>query len=207
MTVYNKIVITQDFCYILILPAFGIVSHVISFFSQKPVFGVMGMICAMGAISILGFIVWAHHMFTVGLDLDTIAYFTSATMIIAVPTGMKIFSWMATVYGGSVWFTTPMWFALGFICLFTIGGVTGVVLANAGVDMLVHDTYYVVAHFHYVLSMGATSGIFAGIYFWFSLMTGLSYIESRGQVHFWTFFIGVNLTFFPMHMMGQPFYN
>nr|NP_046144.1 cytochrome c oxidase subunit I [Chlamydomonas moewusii]AAC39342.1 cytochrome c oxidase subunit I [Chlamydomonas moewusii]QRM91392.1 cytochrome c oxidase subunit I [Chlamydomonas moewusii] len=187
--------------YILILPAFGIVSHVISFFSQKPIFGNMGMICAMGAISILGFIVWAHHMFTVGLDLDTIAYFTSATMIIAVPTGMKIFSWLATIYGGSLWLTTPMWFAVGFICLFTLGGVTGVVLANAGVDMLVHDTYYVVGHFHYVLSMGASFGIFAGIYFC-QFKTGLTYIESRGQVQFWTLFIGVNLTFFPMHMMG-----
>lgn len=188
--------------YILVLPAFGIVSHVISFFSQKPVFGTIGMICAMGAISILGFIVWAHHMYTVGLDLDTVAYFTSATMVISVPTGMKIFSWLATIYGGSVWFTTPMWFAVGFIALFTAGGVTGIVLANAGVDMLVHDTYYVVGHFHYVLSMGATFGIFSGIYFWFGLMTGLSYIEGRGQVHFWTLFIGVNLTFFPMHMMG-----
>lgn len=188
--------------YILVLPAFGIISHVISFFSQKPVFGVIGMICAMGAISILGFIVWAHHMFTVGLDLDTVAYFTSATMIIAVPTGMKIFSWLATIYGGSVWFTTPMWFAMGFLTLFTLGGVTGVVLANGGVDLMLHDTYYVVGHFHYVLSMGATFGIFAGLYFWFGLMTGLSYIESRGQVHFWTLFIGVNLTFFPMHMLG-----
>jgi heme/copper-type cytochrome/quinol oxidase subunit 1 len=188
--------------YILVLPAFGIVSHVVSFFSQKPVFGVLGMICAMGAISILGFIVWAHHMFTVGLDLDTIAYFTSATMVIAVPTGMKIFSWLATIYAGRTWFTTPMWFALGFLALFTVGGVTGVVLANAGVDMLVHDTYYVVAHFHYVLSMGAVFGIFAGLYFWLGLMTGLSYDEGRGQVHFWTLFIGVNLTFFPMHMLG-----
>ena len=188
--------------YILILPAFGIISHVVSFFCQKPVFGVLGMICAMGAISILGFIVWAHHMFTVGLDLDTIAYFTSATMIIAVPTGMKIFSWLSTIYAGRTWFTTPMWFAIGFLCLFTLGGVTGVVLANAGVDMLVHDTYYVVAHFHYVLSMGAVFGIFSGLYFWLGLMTGLNYHEGRGQIHFWTFFIGVNLTFFPMHMLG-----
>ena len=188
--------------YILILPAFGIVSHVVSFFSQKPVFGLVGMICAMGAISVLGFLVWAHHMFTVGLDLDTIAYFTSATMIIAVPTGMKIFSWLATVYAGRTWFTTPMWFAIGFVCLFTLGGVTGVVLANAGVDMMLHDTYYVVAHFHYVLSMGAVFGIFSALYFWLSVMTGLTYIEQRGQVHFWILFVGVNLTFLPMHMLG-----
>jgi heme/copper-type cytochrome/quinol oxidase subunit 1 len=188
--------------YILILPAFGIVSHIISFFSQKPVFGVTGMICAMGAISLLGFIVWAHHMYTVGLDLDTVAYFTSATMIIAVPTGMKIFSWMATVYAGRTWFAVPMWWAMGFICLFTLGGVTGVVLANAGVDMLVHDTYYVVAHFHYVLSLGAVFGIFGATYFWGNLITGLSYHEGRGMVHFWLMFIGVNLTFMPLHFLG-----
>jgi heme/copper-type cytochrome/quinol oxidase subunit 1 len=188
--------------YILILPAFGIVSQVVAFFSAKPVFGAQGMVYAMGAISVLGFIVWAHHMYTVGLDLDTVSYFTSATMVIAVPTGMKIFSWLATLYGGRLWLTTPMWFALGFITLFTLGGVTGVVLANAGVDMLLHDTYYVVAHFHYVLSMGATFGLFAGLYFWLTLMTGLTYNEGKGQIHFWGLFTGVNLTFMPMHMMG-----
>jgi cytochrome c oxidase subunit 1 len=189
--------------YILILPAFGVISHVVSFFAQKPVFGVLGMVCAMAAISILGFIVWAHHMFTVGLDLDTIAYFTSATMIIAVPTGMKIFSWLATIYAGRTWFTTPMLFAVGFLTFFTIGGVTGIVLANAGVDLLVHDSYYVVAHFHYVLSIGAVFGIFAGLYYWFGLMTGISYNEGRGQLHFWTLFCGVNATFAPQHMLGQ----
>lgn len=188
--------------YILILPAFGIVSHVISTFSCKPIFGLTGMICAILAISILGFIVWAHHMFTVGLDLDTNAYFTSATMVIAVPTGMKIFSWLSTMYGGSIRYNTPMLFALGFIGLFTIGGITGIVLANAGIDMMIHDTYYVVGHFHYVLSIGAAFGVFAGLYYWFNLITGLRYNEAYGQLHFWSLLIGVNMTFFPMHMMG-----
>ncbi|APX89283.1 cytochrome c oxidase subunit I [Brevirhabdus pacifica] len=189
--------------YIVIVPAFGIISHVISTFSRKPIFGYLPMVYAMVAIGGLGFVVWAHHMYTVGMSLTQQSYFMLATMVIAVPTGVKIFSWIATMWGGSVTFETPMLWAFGFLFLFTVGGVTGIVLSQAGVDRVYHDTYYVVAHFHYVMSLGAVFGIFAGIYYWFTKMTGRAYPEWAGKLHFWTFFIGANITFFPQHFLGR----
>jgi len=188
--------------YVLIVPAFGIISEVVSTFSRKPVFGYLGMVGAMACIGVLGFVVWAHHMFTVGLDRDVAAYYMLATMVIAVPTGIKIFSWIATMWGGSISFNTPMIFAIGFIFLFTVGGVTGVVLSNNSIDIAMQDTYYVVAHFHYAMSLGALFGVFTAFYYWVPKMSGYMYNETMAKIHFWVFFIGTNLTFFPQHFLG-----
>ena len=189
--------------YIIVLPGFGLISHVIATFSRKPIFGYLPMVWALIAIGALGFVVWAHHMYTVGMSLTQQSYFMLATMVIAVPTGIKIFSWIATMWGGSIEFKTPMLWAFGFLFLFTLGGVTGIVLSQAGVDRAYHDTYYVVAHFHYVMSLGAVFTIFAGIYFYFPKMTGKMIPEWAGKIHFWAMFIGSNITFFPQHFLGR----
>lgn len=192
--------------YVLILPAFGIVSNITSMYSLRPVFGVSGMSGAMVSIGFLGFIVWAHHMYTVGLDMDSRSFFSAATMVIAVPTGIKIFSWLFTLWLGPATVAkennAPLLYTLGFIVLFTVGGLSGVLLANAAIDIAVHDTYYVVAHFHYTLSMGAVFGIFAGFYFWAEKFWGIKCNDELAKAQFWSFFVGVNLTFFPMHFLG-----
>ena len=189
--------------YIIIIPAFGIISQVVSTFSRKAIFGYLGMAYAMVFIGVVGFVVWAHHMYTAGLDADTRAYFIAATLIIAVPTGIKIFSWLATMWGGSIDFRTPMLFACGFIFLFVVGGVTGVALANSGLDLAWHDTYFVVAHFHYVMAIAAVFGMFSGFYYWIGKMSGRQYPEGLARLHFWLFFIGVNVLFFPQHFSGM----
>lgn len=189
--------------YMIILPGFGVISHVIATFSRKPIFGYLPMVLAMAAIAILGFVVWAHHMYTVGMSVTQQAYFMLATMTIAVPTGIKVFSWIATMWGGSIEFKTPMLWAFGFLFLFTVGGVTGVVISQAPLDRVYHDTYYIVAHFHYVMSLGAVFAIFAAVYYWIGKMSGRQYPEWAGKVHFFAMFIGSNMIFFPQHFLGQ----